>query len=57
MVLTISIIAYLIIAVLVYFFYFGKDESHTTFEKIWLSFFWIFLPVLWVIHKLFGRDT
>ena len=55
MVTTILILLYLLIAVLVYFFYFKDDGSHTTFEGIWLSFFWIFLPVLWVIHKLMNR--
>jgi succinate dehydrogenase hydrophobic anchor subunit len=52
MLLTILILVYLLIAVLTYFFYFKNDEAHTTFEKIWLSVFWIVLPFLALIHKL-----
>ena len=52
MLLTILILAYLLIAVLAYFFYFKNDDSHTTFEKVWLSLFWIVLPILALIHKL-----
>ena len=52
MLLTILILVYLLIAVLTYFFYFKNDETHTTFEKIWLSIFWIVLPILALIHKL-----
>ena len=52
MVLTILILVYLLIAVLTYFFYFKDDGSHTTFEKIWFSIFWIVLPILVLIHKL-----
>ncbi len=52
MTLTILILVYLLIAVLTYAFYFKGDENHSAFEKIWLSLFWVVLPMLALIHKL-----
>lgn len=54
MLLTILILVYLLIAILTYFFYFKNDESHSTFEKVWLSLFWIVLPPLALIHWING---
>ena len=51
MIATFCIIAYLIVAILVYIYYF-KDSKHPTWEKIGLSIAWILLLPLWLIHKL-----
>ena len=56
MLLTILILVYLLIAVLTYFFYFKNDESHSTFDKIWLSLFWIVLIPLAAIHWINGTS-
>ena len=52
MVLSISIILYIIVAVIVYFREFKEEEKFPLWEKIGLSVGWILLLPLWIIHKI-----
>ena len=46
------IAAYVIIAILVYIGITRNWTNKSTFEKIWISIFWIFLPPFYLIYSL-----
>ena len=51
----VAAILYIIGIFIAYYCFIEKWEDRIKFEKVWFSCFWVVLPPLYLIHRIYNR--